>query len=102
MRTENLAKIAVAFSGVAWGLFWIPLRGLNGAGIDAFWAFVTFSLNCSSPRSMSTMAPLELPGNSLARPMPAATSGARTLPGSALASDQVKWAPVNRPITRQH
>jgi drug/metabolite transporter (DMT)-like permease len=43
MRTENLAKIAVAFSGVAWGLFWIPLRGLNGAGIDAFWSFVTFN-----------------------------------------------------------
>ena len=43
MRTENLAKIAVAFSGVAWGLFWIPLRGLHGAGIDAFWAFVIFN-----------------------------------------------------------
>ena len=43
MRTENLAKIAVAFSGVAWGLFWIPLRGLYGAGIDAFWAFITFN-----------------------------------------------------------
>jgi drug/metabolite transporter (DMT)-like permease len=43
MRTENLAKIAVAFSGVAWGLFWIPLRGLNGAGIDAFWSFITFN-----------------------------------------------------------
>ena len=42
MRTENLAKIAVAFSGVAWGLFWIPLRGLNGAGIDAFWSFIIF------------------------------------------------------------
>jgi drug/metabolite transporter (DMT)-like permease len=43
MRTENLAKIAVALSGIAWGLFWIPLRGLNGAGIDAFWSFVTFN-----------------------------------------------------------
>ena len=43
MRTENLAKTAVAFSGVAWGLFWIPLRGLNGAGIDAFWSFITFN-----------------------------------------------------------
>ena len=43
MRTENLAKLAVALSGIAWGLFWIPLRGLNGAGIDAFWSFVTFN-----------------------------------------------------------
>ena len=43
MRTENLAKIAVAFSGIAWGLFWLPLRGLNGAGIDTFWSFITFN-----------------------------------------------------------
>ena len=43
MRTENLAKIAVAMSGIAWGLFWIPLRGLEGAGIDRFWAFAIFN-----------------------------------------------------------
>ena len=43
MRTENLAKLAVALSGIAWGLFWIPLRGLNGAGIDAFWSFIIFN-----------------------------------------------------------
>lgn len=43
MRTENLAKISVALSGIAWGLFWLPLRGLNGVGIDKFWAFVTFN-----------------------------------------------------------
>ena len=43
MRFENLAKPAVALSGVAWGLFWIPLRGLNGAGIDAFWSFIIFN-----------------------------------------------------------
>ncbi|MGB9140574.1 MAG: DMT family transporter [Aestuariivirga sp.] len=43
MRTENLAKLAVAMSGIAWGLFWIPLRGLGGAGIDRFWAFVIFN-----------------------------------------------------------
>ncbi len=43
MRTENLAKICVALSGIAWGLFWLPLRGLNGVGIDKFWAFVTFN-----------------------------------------------------------
>lgn len=43
MRTENLAKLAVALSGIAWGLFWLPLRGLNGAGIDALWSFITFN-----------------------------------------------------------
>jgi drug/metabolite transporter (DMT)-like permease len=43
MRTENLAKLAVALSGIAWGLFWIPLRGLNAAGIDAFWSFIIFN-----------------------------------------------------------
>ena len=43
MRTENLAKIAVAFSGVAWGLFWIPLRGLDNAGLGSFWALVIFN-----------------------------------------------------------
>ncbi len=43
MRIEFWAKIAVALSGVAWGLFWIPLRALNAAGIDKFWAFVTFN-----------------------------------------------------------
>lgn len=43
MRTENLAKIAVAFSGIAWGLFWIPLRGLDNAGLGSFWALVIFN-----------------------------------------------------------
>ncbi len=43
MRVEIWAKIAVALSGVAWGLFWIPLRALNMAGIDKFWAFVVFN-----------------------------------------------------------
>ena len=43
MRIEIWAKIAIALSGVAWGLFWIPLRALNMAGIDKFWAFVVFN-----------------------------------------------------------
>ena len=43
MRTENLAKLGVALSGIAWGLFWLPLRGLNGAGIAAFWSFIVFN-----------------------------------------------------------
>ncbi len=44
MKTENFAKIAVAISGVAWGVFWIPLRTLNEAGIDKTWAFIIFNI----------------------------------------------------------
>ena len=44
MKTETLAKIAVALSGVAWGLFWIPLRALNDAGLDKFWSFISFNM----------------------------------------------------------
>jgi drug/metabolite transporter (DMT)-like permease len=44
MKTENLAKLGVALSGIAWGLFWIPLRFLNAAGIDKFWSFFSFNM----------------------------------------------------------
>ena len=36
------ASIACAYSGVAWGLFWIPLRGMDDAGITDAWATVMF------------------------------------------------------------
>lgn len=36
------AKLAVAFSGVVWGLYWIPLRLMDQAGIFAAWATVLF------------------------------------------------------------
>jgi drug/metabolite transporter (DMT)-like permease len=42
MKTENLAKLAVALAGICWGVLWIPLRSLNNVGVDKFWAFVTF------------------------------------------------------------
>lgn len=41
-RTENLAMLAVAIAGLTWGLYWIPLRGLNAAGIAGVWAIVLF------------------------------------------------------------
>jgi drug/metabolite transporter (DMT)-like permease len=44
MRTENLAKLACAYSGVVWGLFWIPLRALDDLGITGAWATVLFYL----------------------------------------------------------
>lgn len=36
------ASLACAYSGVAWGLFWIPLRGMDEAGITDAWASVMF------------------------------------------------------------
>ena len=36
------ASLACAYSGIAWGLFWIPLRGMDDAGITDAWATVLF------------------------------------------------------------
>ena len=36
------ASLACAYSGIAWGLFWIPLRGMDAAGITDAWATVLF------------------------------------------------------------
>jgi len=36
------ASLACAYSGVAWGLFWIPLRGMDDAGLTDAWATVMF------------------------------------------------------------
>lgn len=41
-RIETLAMLAVAASGAAWGLYWIPLRALDAAGITGVWAIVLF------------------------------------------------------------
>jgi drug/metabolite transporter (DMT)-like permease len=52
MKTETLAKIACAYSGMVWGLFWIPLRTLEAAGITGLWAtliFYTAPLVVASP-----------------------------------------------------
>ena len=40
--TEHLAMLAVAMSGLVWGIFWIPLRALNDSGITGIWAIVLF------------------------------------------------------------
>lgn len=44
MRTETRAKLACAYSGVVWGLFWIPLRALDALGVTGAWATVLFYL----------------------------------------------------------
>jgi drug/metabolite transporter (DMT)-like permease len=42
MREETAAKLACAYSGVVWGLFWIPLRALEANGIAGPWATAVF------------------------------------------------------------
>ena len=42
MKTETLAKLACAYSGLVWGLFWIPIRALDDAGIEGLWATFYF------------------------------------------------------------
>ena len=41
-NTEKMAMIAVALSGLAWGIFWIPLRALEHQGIAGIWSVVMF------------------------------------------------------------
>ena len=42
MKTETLAKLACAYSGLVWGLFWIPIRHLDSVGISGLWATFYF------------------------------------------------------------
>ncbi len=42
MKSETLAKIAVVYSGLVWGLFWIPVRALDGAGVHGLWGSMVF------------------------------------------------------------
>lgn len=41
---ENVAMVAVAISGVAWGIYWIPLRALDDQGVTGVWSIVLFYL----------------------------------------------------------
>lgn len=36
-RGDLLPSIALAFGASLWGLFWIPIRGIEQAGVHAFW-----------------------------------------------------------------
>lgn len=44
MKTETLAKLFVAYSGIAWGLFWIPLHQLTSHGFGSYWATYVFNM----------------------------------------------------------
>jgi len=42
MRVETLARWACAYSGVVWGVFWMPLREMQAAGLDPVWSVGVF------------------------------------------------------------
>lgn len=39
---DTIAMGAVALAGLAWGVFWVPLRALEAAGITGAWAVLVF------------------------------------------------------------
>ena len=41
---ENRAKLACLYAGLVWGLFWIPIRMLEDAGIHGLWITVVYFL----------------------------------------------------------
>ena len=41
---ENQAKQACLYAGAVWGLFWIPLRALENAGLHGLWVAVVYFL----------------------------------------------------------
>ena len=41
---ENQAKLACLYAGAVWGLFWIPLRALEDAGLHGLWVAVVYFL----------------------------------------------------------
>jgi drug/metabolite transporter (DMT)-like permease len=41
---ENRAKLACLYAGAVWGLFWIPLRALENAGLHGLWVAVVYFL----------------------------------------------------------
>ncbi len=44
LSLETRAKLACAYSGMVWGVFWIPLRFVEDAGIRGAWSSVLFFL----------------------------------------------------------
>ena len=43
-RIETFAMFAVALSGLLWGVFWMPLRALETAGVHGIWSVATFNV----------------------------------------------------------
>lgn len=52
LSTETFAKLASAYAGIVFGIYWIPLRALDEAGFPGLWATVGLSivpLACVTP-----------------------------------------------------
>lgn len=41
LQSKGAASLAIALSGAVWGLWWLPLRMLEGQGLSGNWASVT-------------------------------------------------------------
>ena len=39
-RNDLLPSLGILFAAILWGLFWIPVRGIQEAGVDAVWSSV--------------------------------------------------------------
>ena len=44
MTKQNLAKLAAIFSGLVFGIYWIPLRAMEEGGLPGLWAVAVFNL----------------------------------------------------------
>lgn len=44
VSTESRATLGCLFAGAVWGLFWIPLRGLEERGLESLWVTVVYLL----------------------------------------------------------
>jgi len=68
LKTETLAKLACAYSGAAWGLFWIPLRWLQDADVEGPWIgaiFFFFQAACLLPLTVFRLRKLASGGTNL-------------------------------------
>jgi len=46
-RADLVPSVAVAVSGVLWGLFWLPFRAFGEAGFEGGWASLAFYLGAT-------------------------------------------------------
>lgn len=42
MSLDLRARLACLYAGSVWGLFWIPLRGLDATGMHSLWVTVVY------------------------------------------------------------
>ena len=54
------ASFAVALCGAVWGIYWLPLRHLQHAGLSGSWA--TFGFFVAAARSQAEEPPPPVPG----------------------------------------